>query len=535
MKISAKLILLISLAFIGCLVVGGVALGQLSTLNTEIRTLSDKTIPGIEQLKNINTSFLDLRLLVNRHVLSFDGDEKKTLDERINAKQQQLNQSLQKYKSIQGSTPDRTFSDTEKLLLNYLNASNEVLSLSRKYQNSKAQEQMIALTEQGDRITALLDQATANNHQQVLNSNQRTDATYQKALVQLVLCIAVVAVGLVVLGGWLFWQIRRGIKTAVSTISRIEQTRDFTLRAEIASNDEIAHLLQAFNALINRLQENFGQFQHGIEQVTTISDRLLDAASNVADTANVQQTSSSQMAAAVEEMTVSINHVADQALGASERSHEAGQQAAEGQTVIANTVADIHAIAAAVNEAAEELHNLEDQNRTIASVINVISDVAAQTNLLALNAAIEAARAGELGRGFAVVADEVRNLAARTASATQEISHIISNVQNLSASAVQRMQQAVDKVGAGVSSAQDASHKMNDICSVAGDSESLVQDISHAIREQGQATDVIAQQVETVAQQANDNSRSAASCQKLANELTGIAHTMNDVLHSYRL
>lgn len=200
MKISAKLILLISLAFIGCLVVGGVALGQLSTLNTEIRTLSDKTIPGIEQLKNINTSFLDLRLLVNRHVLSFDGDEKKTLDERINAKQQQLNQSLQKYKSIQGSTPDRTFSDTEKLLLNYLNASNEVLSLSRKYQNSKAQEQMIALTEQGDRITALLDQATANNHQQVLNSNQRTDATYQKALVQLVLCIAVVAVGLVVLG-----------------------------------------------------------------------------------------------------------------------------------------------------------------------------------------------------------------------------------------------------------------------------------------------------------------------------------------------
>ena len=117
MKISAKLILLISLAFIGCLVVGGVALGQLSTLNTEIRTLSDKTIPGIEQLKNINTSFLDLRLLVNRHVLSFDGDEKKTLDERINAKQQQLNQSLQKYKSIQGSTPDRTFSDTEKLLL----------------------------------------------------------------------------------------------------------------------------------------------------------------------------------------------------------------------------------------------------------------------------------------------------------------------------------------------------------------------------------------------------------------------------------
>jgi methyl-accepting chemotaxis protein len=76
---------------------------------------------------------------------------------------------------------------------------------------------------------------------------------------------------------------------------------------------------------------------------------------------------------------------------------------------------------------------------------------------------------------------------------------------------------------------------MNDICSVAGDSEALVQDISHAIREQGQATDVIAQQVETVAQQANENSSSAASSQKLANEQTGIAHSMDDVLRSYHL
>ena len=528
MKISAKLILLISLAFLGCLAVGGVALGRLSVLNTEIRSLSDKTIPGIEQLKNINTAFLDLRLLVNRHALSFDGDEKKVLDERIQAKQQQLKQSLQSYKALLTPEENKAYAQTEKLLLSYLTASDEVITLSRKYQNSKAQELMIALTEQGDRVTTLLDQATAQNHQQVQTSSQRAGAAYDNALSQLILSIVVVLVGLMLVGGWLFWLIRHGIRTAVSTISQIEQSRDFTLRAEIKSNDEISHLLMAFNALIARLQENFGQFQHGIQQVTSISDRLLDAASGVSNTAGIQQTSSSQM-------TVSINHVADQAQGASDRSHEAGEQATQGLAVIANTVADIHAISAAVSEAAKELHNLENQNRTIASVINVISDVAAQTNLLALNAAIEAARAGEMGRGFAVVADEVRNLAARTASATQEISGIINNVQNLSASAVHLMQEAVLKVEAGVSSAGEASQKMNDICSVAGDSEALVQDISHAIREQGQATDVIAQQVETVAQQANENSSSAASCQKLANELTGIAHSMDDVLRSYHL
>jgi methyl-accepting chemotaxis protein len=535
MKISAKLILLISLAFLGCLVVGGVALARLSIMDAEIRSLSDKTIPGIEQLKNINTSFLDLRLLVNRHALSFDGDEKKALDERIKTKQQQLNQSLQSYKALLSNEERQAYAQTEKLLLSYLTTADDVLVLSRKYQNSKAQELMIALTEQGDRITALLDKAASQNHQQVQNSSQRAGAAYEKAFSQLILSVVIVLVGLVLIGGWLFWQIRHGIRSAVSTISRIEQSRDFTLRAEITSNDEISHLLMAFNALIARLQENFGQFQQGIQQVTSISDRLLDAASCVANTAGIQQSSSSQMAAAVEQMTVSINHVADQAQGASERSHEAGDQATQGLVVIANTVADIHAISGAVSEAAKELHNLENENRTIASVINVISAVAAQTNLLALNAAIEAARAGEMGRGFAVVADEVRNLAARTASATQEISSIINKVQNLSASAVHLMQEAVNKVEAGVSSASEASQKMNDICSVAGDSEALVQDISHAIREQGQATDVIAQQVETVASQANENSNSAASCQMLANELTGISHKMEDVLRSYSL
>jgi hypothetical protein len=105
-----------------------------------------------------------------------------------------------------------------------------VLTLSRKYQNNKAQELMVALTEQGDKITTLLDQATAQNHQQVQTSSQRAGAAYDNALSQLILTIVIVLVGLMLLGGWLFWQIRHGIRSAVSTISRIEtieQTKQY--------------------------------------------------------------------------------------------------------------------------------------------------------------------------------------------------------------------------------------------------------------------------------------------------------------------
>ena len=89
---------------------------------------------------------------------------------------------------------------------------------------------------------------------------------------------------------------------------------------------------------------------------------------------------------------------------------------------------------------------LASSSSRIQSIVQVIQQIAEQTNLLALNAAIEAARAGDQGRGFAVVADEVRKLAQITRTNAEEIGVDI----DLLASEIQRVANQIEDQSTGV-------------------------------------------------------------------------------------
>jgi methyl-accepting chemotaxis protein len=106
-------------------------------------------------------------------------------------------------------------------------------------------------------------------------------------------------------------------------------------------------------------------------------------------------------------------------------------------------------VRAAVTEAQgtnQQISALAQAAQKIGDVIMLIRAIAGQTNLLALNATIEAARAGEAGKGFAVVASEVKSLAVQTAKATEDISKLISAVQNSTGSAVNAIGRITDRM-----------------------------------------------------------------------------------------
>ncbi|CAO3437212.1 methyl-accepting chemotaxis protein [Azospirillum endophyticum] len=132
------------------------------------------------------------------------------------------------------------------------------------------------------------------------------------------------------------------------------------------------------------------------------------------------------VAAAAEELSVSIREISQRVLQSSSVTGRAAEMAQR------------------TNEGVAELR---DAAGRVGTVVDMIQAIARQTNLLALNATIEASRAGEAGKGFAVVASEVKNLASQTAKATEEIAIQIEGIQNETVKAAGAIQTIAGIIG----------------------------------------------------------------------------------------
>ena len=206
-----------------------------------------------------------------------------------------------------------------------------------------------------------------------------------------------------------------------------------------------------------------------------------------------------------------------------------------GESVVVKTVEDIDAIALSVSSSAELINRLETQSREIASVVNVIKEVADQTNLLALNAAIEAARAGEQGRVFAVVADEVRKLAERTGNSTREITDTIDVMREGAQAASTAMMNAVEQVTASVSRASGACDMIRKIGEGSREAVGMVSEITDAIHEQSASSTSVAQSVERIAQMAEQSTAAAQGSADTAQQLNSLAQEMRMITDQYKL
>jgi aerotaxis receptor len=303
----------------------------------------------------------------------------------------------------------------------------------------------------------------------------------------------------------------------------------------VASHDELGTLIVHMAVMRNNLHELIASIRNEVKTLLVNARQLSSTAGTTHQLAEDQAESAAAMAAAIEELSVSIDHIGEHARESRHLSESSGAQAASGARVIGDAADEMRAIAQSVNVSANSVRELESLSGGISMIVSVIKEIAEQTNLLALNAAIEAARAGESGRGFAVVADEVRKLAERTTKSTGEITTMIERIQAATRSAAADMESGVGRVARGVTLADEAGITVGNIQHSTRQVLSSVEGINLGLNEQSSAARDIAQRVERIASASEENAASAATLTRAADELSTLAHTLEGLSGCFRI
>ncbi|MDV7391144.1 methyl-accepting chemotaxis protein, partial [Arthrospira platensis SPKY1] len=164
----------------------------------------------------------------------------------------------------------------------------------------------------------------------------------------------------------------------------------------------------------------------------------------------------------------------------------------------------------------------------------IIEQIAEQTNLLALNAAIEAARAGEQGRGFAVVAEEVRNLAYRTQQSTKEIYHIVNELTQRAAAAVDIATTGAQDADAGLQKVIESGEMLHGITDAVGRIANMSIQMAAAVEEQSHVAEDINQQVVNISNLADSTTANAEKLTESIHYLKSVSDEMHELVLRFR-
>jgi aerotaxis receptor len=309
---------------------------------------------------------------------------------------------------------------------------------------------------------------------------------------------------------------------------------DLTDRIPLDRFDELGVLNDQLASMQTHLKSMLAEIAEAADRVRDSAAALDGEMSEAHEASSAQTSATSSIAAAVEELVVSVQEVASSAKTAVEDVEasrtlldNASARMSESREASQNVVATVHA-------ASETMSELFKSIFAIGEVTKAIQEIADQTNLLALNAAIEAARAGEQGRGFAVVADEVRKLAEKAKKHSDEISSTVLQIQNDTQAAVTQMESAGSFVATTEAAMGSAQAGLDEVArhgeEVVGKSRQIAQNT-----EQQSATGlVIAGQVEGIVTGISQTTSAIEGASRKADEMKATATGLRELIGYFR-
>ena len=350
------------------------------------------------------------------------------------------------------------------------------------------------------------------------------------------------------------------IRPILSINSQLKQIAegegDLTTELSVNSKDEIGDLANSFNKMLSSLRKMMQQINitskqvaysseeltASAEQTTEATDQIAASIHEIAIGAKAQVNAADESSKTMQQITMDIQRVAESTSSISQAALETNEEANSGNKSLQKVILQMNTIHLSVDKSASVVNQLGEQSEEIGKILGVITGIADQTNLLALNAAIEAARAGEHGKGFAVVAEEVKKLAEQSKESADQIASLITQIQDVTAYAINIMEQGTSEVNTGMQIVQETEVAFNKILQSIELVASQIQEVSAVSEEMSASVEKVyasTEELSDIAQISSSNTENVAASSEeqlaLMEEISASASSMSQMAEDLQL
>lgn len=510
-------------------------LNTMSNIRERANALETNTLPSLMAVAELNNTVTRLRVQTLRLMLTTDiNNETETL-RLVEELRQSVLATEKRYQALINMDEERRiYNEFTSQLQQYLKLQQESIEFLKQDEIGLALDLLQQINPLTDAIVVSLGRLTTLNEQAAVTARKESIEAYEQARILVIVLIIVAVAIAVVIALVISASINQPLAQAVNSAQQIAEG-DLTQRITSEGDDELTKLSDALVQMQQKLRDAIGHIASSASQLASAAEELNAVTDESARAIQLQNDEVQQAATAITEMSSAVDEVASTAMQTSEASVQSANLAKDGSQKVLQTRTVIGKMNSDVQQSANVINVLAEKVSSINQVLEVIRSVAEQTNLLALNAAIEAARAGDAGRGFAVVADEVRSLAHRTQTSTGEIEQMISQVQSSVKEAVNAMGLISQNAGNAQNVAEEAAAALTQIA----DNITSISDQNHVIASAAEEQSKVAREIDrniiTISDLANQTSAGSHQTSASASELSRLAIQLNELVNRFKV
>ncbi|PDY16498.1 methyl-accepting chemotaxis protein [Bacillus cereus] len=517
-KIGTKLNILITISSIACIVLSLIGFWGLERGKSTSSNMYEDNLLPIEWIGIVESNFYHVNMNFMEIMLSKDEKRMNELIREMDGIRKENDHLLKQFEAKLISTKEKELYNTFHETFNELRTQMKKAQELGKSNNEEAYAYYLKEIEPNMQksIKSIRELILYNSNNAELLQKENNNSA-QNTMIMFV-SISILAILIIILIGYVIkLTIRKPLALLQNDMEKVA-AGDLTTRTPYKANNELGHIVQSFNSMLDNLQQLIANVKMTTQEVifttegvlqdtnraSSISNEVVQTVLEVKTKIEGQVTSIQESSSSMEEITTGVQTVAESSAVVAEVAVTTTERINIGSEVINHSILQMNSVHDVVEETSKVINKLVTRTQQIDTALAAITNIAEQTNLLALNAAIEAARAGENGKGFAVVAAEVRDLAEQSKESAKEVNHLIKSIQKDTQDTVNVMQKGQQKAVEGKEAAYKANQTflsiMTDIDKITGQ----IQEVSAATEEMSAGTEEVNASLSLVSETATD-------------------------------